>query len=139
MQFVRTAYDGEGMTEKRLEVRPPYISVFATSRKAVNLYMNSVFHTVGKPLASIYNQFSNRLDTLHLVGVERLKEHHVVAGGQLDGEGRLKGSVLIVESNKREDVDDYLAKEIYAKEHVWEKITVERMNVVQAHGEKVGS
>lgn len=98
MQFVRTAYDGEGMTEKRLEVRP-----------------------------------------LHLVGVERLKEHHVAAGGQLDGEGRLKGSVLIVESNKREDVGDYLANEFYVKKHVWEKITVEWMNVVQTHGEKVGS
>ena len=62
MPFVRTAYDGEGMTEKRLEVRPPYISGFATSRKAVKLYMNSVFQAVGKPLAPIYNQFSNRLE-----------------------------------------------------------------------------
>ena len=56
MQFVITAYDGAGMLEKRMEVRP-----------------------------------------LHLEGMERLKEH------------------------------------------VWEKITVERMNVVYAHGERVGN
>ena len=38
----------------------------------------------------------------------------------------------------REEVDEYLANEIYVKERVWEKITVERMNVVYAHGERVG-
>ena len=32
----------------------------------------------------------------------------------------------------------YLANEIYVTENVWEKITVERMNVVYAHGERVG-
>ena len=98
MQFVITAYDGDGMLEKRIEVRP-----------------------------------------LHLEGMERLKEHLIAAGGLLDDEGKLKGSVLIMEFNKREVVDDYLANEIYVKEHVWEKITLERMNVVYAHGEKVGS
>lgn len=98
MQFVITAYDGDGMLEKRMEVRP-----------------------------------------LHLEGMERLKEHLIAAGGLLDDEGKLKGSVLIMEFNKREVVDDYLANEIYVKEHVWEKITLERMNVVYAHGEKVGS
>lgn len=98
MQFVITSYDGDGMLEKRMEVRP-----------------------------------------LHLEGMERLKEHLIAAGGLLDDEGKLKGSVLIMEFNKREDVDDCLANEIYVKEHVWEKITLERMNVVYAHGEKVGS
>lgn len=98
MQFVITAYDGDGMLEKRMEVRP-----------------------------------------LHLEGMERLKEHLIAAGGLLDDEGKLKGSVLIMEFNKREDVDDYLANEIYVKEHVWEKITLDRINVVYAHGKKVGS
>ena len=90
MQFVITAYDGEGMLAKRMEVRP-----------------------------------------LHLEGMERLKEHLIAAGGLLDDEGKLKGSVLI-------ELDKYLANEIYVTEHVWEKITVERMNVVYAHGERVG-
>ena len=91
MQFVITAYDGEGMLAKRMEVRP-----------------------------------------LHLEGMERLKEHLVCAGGLLDDEGKLKGSVLVMEFQNREEVDEYLASEIYVTEHVWEKITVERMNVVYA-------
>jgi len=75
---------------------------------------------------------------LHLEGMERLKEHLIAAGGLLDDEGKLKGSVLIMEFLNREEVDEYLANEIYVKEHVWEKIAVERMNVVYAHGERVG-
>lgn len=75
---------------------------------------------------------------LHLEGMERLKEHLIAAGGLLDEERKLKGSVLIMEFQDREEVDEYLANEIYVKEHVWEKITVERMNVVYAHGERVG-
>ena len=98
MQFVITAYDGEGMLDKRMEVRP-----------------------------------------LHLKGMEQLKKHLVCAGGILDDEGHLKGSVLVMEFLSREELDKYLASEIYVKEHVWEKITVERMNVVYAHGERVSN
>ncbi len=97
MQFVITAYDGAGMLDKRMEVRP-----------------------------------------LHLEGMERLKSHLIAAGGLLDVEGKLKGSVLIMEFENREEVEAYLASEIYVTERVWEKITVERMNVVYAHGERVG-
>lgn len=68
MQFVITAYDGAGMLEKRMEVRP-----------------------------------------LHLEGMERLKEHLIAAGGLLDDEGKLKGSVLIMEFQNRDEVDEYLA------------------------------
>ena len=98
MQFVITAYDGEGMLAKRMEVRP-----------------------------------------LHLEGMERLKEHLVGAGGLLDDEGKLKGSVLVMEFQNREEVDEYLACEIYVTEHVWERITVERMNVVYALGERISN
>lgn len=98
MQFVITAYDGEGMLAKRMEVRP-----------------------------------------LHLEGMERLKEHLVCAGGLLDDEGKLKGSVLVMEFQNREEVDEYLASEIYVTEHVWERITVERMNVVYSNGERVSN
>lgn len=98
MQFVITAYDGEGMLAKRMEVRP-----------------------------------------LHLEGMERLKDHLVCAGGLLDDAGNLKGSVLVMEFQNREELDEYLTNEIYVKEHVWERITVERMNVVYAHGERVSN
>ena len=75
---------------------------------------------------------------LHLEGMERLKEHLICAGGLLDEAGKMKGSVLVMEFQNREEVDEYLAHEVYVQEHVWERITVERMNVVYAHGERVG-
>jgi len=40
------------------------------------------------------------------------------------------GSLLVMEFEKREQLDEYLANEPYVVEHVWEKIEVERMNVV---------
>jgi len=92
MQFVITAYDGEGMLGKRMEVRH-----------------------------------------LHQEGMERLKKHLIVAGGILDDEEKLKGSVLIMEFKNREELDEYLENEVYMTEHVWEKITIERINVVYGH------
>lgn len=89
MQFVITAYDGEGRLEKRMEVRPR-----------------------------------------HLEGMERIREHVVCAGGLLDDEGKMKGSLLVMEFQNREELDEYLAQEPYLVEQVWEKIEVERMNVV---------
>lgn len=89
MQFIIKAYDGEGMLEKRMEVRPR-----------------------------------------HLEGIERIKAHVICAGGLLDDEGKMKGSVLIMEYESREQLDEYLASEPYVQENVWQKIEVERMNVV---------
>ena len=45
----------------------------------------------------------------HFEGMEKMKEHILCAGGMLD---------------------EYLANEPYVVEHVWERIEVERMNVV---------
>lgn len=42
----------------------------------------------------------------------------------------MKGSVLIMEYDNREQLDEYLANEPYVVEQVWETIEVERMNVV---------
>lgn len=89
MQFVIRAYDGEGMLNKRMEVRPR-----------------------------------------HLEGIDKIRDHVICAGGLLDDEGKMKGSVLIMEYENREQLDEYLANEPYVQEHVWEKIEVERMNVV---------
>lgn len=89
MQYIIKAYDGEGMLDKRMEIRPR-----------------------------------------HLEGIERIKEHVICAGGLLDDEGKMKGSVLIMESESREQLDEYLANEPYVQENVWQKIEVERMNVV---------
>ena len=89
MQFIIKAYDGEGMLDKRMEVRPR-----------------------------------------HLEGIDKIRDHVICAGGLLDDEGKMKGSVLIMEYDTREQLDEYLANEPYVQEHVWVKIEVERMNVV---------
>ena len=89
VQFVIRAYDGKGMLEKRMEVRPR-----------------------------------------HLEGMERIRQHVVCAGGLLDDEGKMKGSMLVMEFESCQELDEYLANEPYVQEHVWEKIEVEPTNVV---------
>lgn len=96
MQFLVNAYDGEGMLEKRMEVRPR-----------------------------------------HLEGMKKLGKHIVCAGGLLDGNGKMKGSALVLDLPDREALDEYLKNEPYVTEHVWDKIDVEVMNVVLLNGEKV--
>ena len=96
MQFIVKAYDGPGMLDKRMEVRPR-----------------------------------------HLEGMNRLIQHVVCAGGLLDDNGKMKGSLLVMEFERRAELDDYLASEPYVLEHVWEKIEVEQMNVVILKGEKL--
>ena len=66
----------------------------------------------------------------HLEGMEKLRSHVICAGGLLDDEGKMKGSVLILDFQSRTDLDAYLASEPYVLESVWEKIEVETMNVV---------
>ena len=95
MQFVIKALDGEGLLEKRMEVRPRHLD----NRGKVN----------GKV---------------------------VCAGGLLDDEGKMKGSVMVMDFADKAALDAYLASEPYILEHVWEKVEVERINVVLVNGEK---
>ena len=66
----------------------------------------------------------------HLEGMEKLRSNIICAGGLLDDEGKMKGSVLILDFPSRAELDAYLAAEPYVVEHVWEKVEVETMNVV---------
>lgn len=95
MQFVITAYDGEGKLDRRMEVRPR-----------------------------------------HLEKMAEMGAHIICAGGLLDDEGKMKGSLLVTEFKDREELDSYLAGEPYVTGGVWEKIEVERMNVVILKGER---
>ena len=72
----------------------------------------------------------------HLEGMKDLGKQMIAAGGLLDKEGRMKGSALVMEFADRSAVDEYLAKEPYVVEGVWQKIEVEPMNVVLVNGEK---
>ena len=74
----------------------------------------------------------------HLENMMRMKERVVCAGGLLDDEGKMKGSVIVLDCDSREELDAYLASEPYIAEHVWETVEVERMNVVLVNGEKAG-
>ena len=96
MQFMIKAYDGEGMLEKRMDVRP-----------------------------------------LHLEGMKKLGKHIVCAGGLLDDDGRMKGSVLIVDFPDRAALEEYLSIEPYVTEHVWKKVEIETINVVILNGDRI--
>ena len=72
----------------------------------------------------------------HLEGMENLSSHIICAGGILDDEGKMKGSVLIMEFEDRTALDAYLNAEPYVTECVWEKVIVEPMNVVIVNGER---
>lgn len=97
MQFIITAHDGEGMLERRMQVR-----------------------------------------TRHLENLEKIKGRILCAGGLLDEDGKMKGSVLVMEFENRALLDEYLGSEPYLLERVWEKVEVEPMNVVLLNVEKVG-
>ena len=74
----------------------------------------------------------------HLENMAKVPGKVICAGGLLDGEGKMKGSVLVMEFRSKALLDEYLASEPYIAEHVWEKVVVEQMNVVIVNGEKVG-
>ena len=73
----------------------------------------------------------------HLEGMAGLGKHIVCAGGLLDDEGKMKGSALVLEFPDRAALDEYLNREPYVVEGVWEKVEVDVMNVVLMNGEKV--
>ncbi|MBR4232776.1 MAG: hypothetical protein IKR95_06170 [Oscillospiraceae bacterium] len=97
MQYVIRAYDGTGMLEKRMAVRPR-----------------------------------------HLENMAKVNGKVICAGGILDGEGKMKGSLLIMDFDSREGLDSYLKSEPYIIENVWQKIDIDPMNVVILNGEKTG-
>ena len=97
MQFIITAYDGKGMLEKRMEVRPR-----------------------------------------HLENMGKINGKVLCAGGLLDEEGKMKGSVMILEFEDKALLEEYLKTEPYIVENVWQDIKVETINTVILNGEKVG-
>ena len=74
----------------------------------------------------------------HLENMARIMEKVVCAGGILDDEGKMKGSVLILDLAGREELGEYLNSEPYITEHVWETVTAEPFNAVIVNGQKVG-
>ena len=75
----------------------------------------------------------------HLENMAKVPGKVICAGGLLDDEGKMKGSVLIMDFESKELIRQYLDSEPYIKEQVWGNVEVEPMNVVIVSGEKVGS
>ena len=75
----------------------------------------------------------------HLENMAKVPGKVICAGGLLDEEGKMKGSVLIMDFESRELLQQYLDSEPYIKERVWENVEVEPVNVVIVNGEKAGS
>jgi hypothetical protein len=78
------------------------------------------------------NKLAKRMEVRprHLEGMEKLRSHIICAGGLLNDEGKMKGSLLLLDFPSRDDLDSYLASEPYVAEKVWEKIEIETMNIV---------
>ena len=70
----------------------------------------------------------------NLEGMKALEGHVVCAGGLLHDEGKMKGSALVMDFEDRAALDAYLASEPYIREHVWETVEVEPLNVVIVNG-----
>lgn len=86
------------------------------------------------------NMLEKRLEVRprHLDNLSKVNGKIICAGGLLTEEGKMKGSILILDFENKELLDEYLASEPYIIEEVWEKVEVEPMNVVIVNGEKVG-
>ncbi len=72
----------------------------------------------------------------HLENMSKIKGKVICAGGLLDQEGKMKGSLMVMEFESEELLEEYLRNERYITEGVWEKVEVEQMNVVLLNGEK---
>ena len=77
------------------------------------------------------NKLEKRLEVRpqHLANLP--KDHVICAGGLLtENTGQMKGSAMVMEFESRAALDEYLRTEPYVVAGVWEKMTVEPMNVV---------
>ncbi len=72
----------------------------------------------------------------HLENMAKINGKVICAGGLLDEEGKMKGSVMVMEFADRQALDAYLQSEPYIAEKVWETVEIETMNVVLVNGEK---
>ena len=75
----------------------------------------------------------------HLENMSKVDGKVICAGGLLDREGNMKGSLLVMEFESRERLDAYLRSEPYILEGVWQKIDVDPMNVVILNGKTIGT
>lgn len=76
----------------------------------------------------------------HLENIQNVKKTGSVicAGGILNDDKKPIGSVLVMEYETKEQLDDYLQNEPYVKAGVWQTIKVEPFNTVIVQDEMIG-
>ena len=86
------------------------------------------------------NKLSRRMEvrSRHLENLSKVDAAIICAGELLDDAGKMKGSVLVMDFDTRDALEQYLKTEPYIVEGVWEKVEVGPMNVVIVDGRKVG-
>ncbi|OLO26315.1 hypothetical protein BTR23_23415 [Alkalihalophilus pseudofirmus] len=67
----------------------------------------------------------------HLRGVEERfpKGEHLYGAAILDDEGKMIGSVMVVDYPSREELDEWLKVEPYVVKNVWQKIDIQPCKV----------
>lgn len=77
--------------------------------------------------------FERRMEVrpFHLAGAKKLKEQNnfVFGGATLDEEGNMRGSIMIVQFETKEEFDHWYANEPYIKDAVWQTIEVKPFRV----------
>lgn len=86
------------------------------------------------------NKLEKRMEVRprHLENLGRINSRVICGGGLLDEEGKMKGSVMILDFAGKEQLEEYLRTEPYITEGVWETVEYQSINVVILNGEKVG-
>jgi len=69
----------------------------------------------------------------HLEGVRKLKEtgNFLIGGAILSPEGKMIGSSLFMQFEHEEELQQWLQKEPYATQQVWEKIDIKPFRVAE--------
>ncbi|GAB3263725.1 hypothetical protein GCM10027347_30390 [Larkinella harenae] len=62
----------------------------------------------------------------HFEGARRLKASHqfILGGALLDPDGKMIGSMLLLDFDSEEQLNDWLKNEVYVTNKVWERIDI---------------
>ena len=67
----------------------------------------------------------------HLAGARELKEnnHFILGGAMLDENGNMAGSVMIVQFENEEKLNEWYDNEPYIKQNVWQSIEIKPFRI----------
>ena len=70
---------------------------------------------------------------LHLAGAKKLKENNsfVIGGAMLDDDGNMRGSIMIVQFETKDDFQKWYDNEPYITQGVWKTIEVKPFRVAE--------